>query len=77
MNTLVVSQARNSGRKKSEMDNVIETLCDAGLEPTMSRATRDVFAWVTSCDLITCLGTDQLDYHRVIAALEDTIIPAN
>ncbi len=44
MNTLVVSQAKHSGRKKNEMDNVIEALQDEGLEPTMSRATRGVFA---------------------------------
>ena len=71
MNTFVVSQALHSARKKTEMENVMETLKDVNLKPIMSEATKDVFAFVTSLNLQ--LKTESIDYHTVVDTIEKVI----
>jgi 3-hydroxyisobutyrate dehydrogenase-like beta-hydroxyacid dehydrogenase len=71
MNTLVVSQAVHSARKKSEMDYVIEVLQDVHIEPIMSQATRDYFQWISSLSLFEGVDPDQADYETVIEAIRN------
>ena len=69
MNTLVVSQANHSARKKTEMDYVVSVLTDAGIEPIMSSATRDMFEWITGLNLKDKIDPATADYQTVIDAI--------
>jgi 3-hydroxyisobutyrate dehydrogenase len=71
MNTLVVSLANHSARKKTEMDYVAEVLLDVGVQPEMTNGTRRVLEWITSMDIKQELPADGFDYHDIINAIEN------
>ena len=69
MDTLVVSQAMHSARKKTEMEFVMEVLGDAGVQPIMSTASRDSFEWISSLNLTSLIDPKKSKYSDVVAAI--------
>lgn len=70
MNTLVVSQAYHSERKKSEMDFVIDVLNRAGVQPIMSTAARDTFKWLAEMKLKTEIDPDTATYLDIVDVID-------
>ena len=70
MNTLVLSQVNHSLRKKSEMDCVMEVLQDVNINPVMSAASRDVFAWISTLDLKSKINTSDANFQDIIDIID-------
>jgi 3-hydroxyisobutyrate dehydrogenase-like beta-hydroxyacid dehydrogenase len=70
MNTLVVSQAYHSERKKSEMDFVIDVLNQVDVKPLMSTATRDTFKWLSELKMKTDINPDTATYLDILNVIE-------
>ncbi len=71
MNTLVVSQAYHSARKKGEMDFVIEVLNDVNVKPIMTTASRDTFKWLSELGLKEKINPDTATYNDIINAINE------
>lgn len=70
MNTLVVSQAYHSARKKSEMDFVIEVLNDVNVQPIMTTASRDSFKWLSELNLKEKIDADTATYKDIVDVIQ-------
>lgn len=72
MHGLVTSDAIHAERRMHEMDEVIATLEEMGMDPIMSRATREKLAWSASLGLREHFkGERPASYLDVLALIEE------